>query len=633
MTTSDRFLELLHTHWGYADFRGIQRAIIDSIASGKDTLGLMPTGGGKSITFQIPALAMEGVCIVITPLIALMKDQVLHLKQKGIGCGAIYSGMTRSEIVITLENAVFGGLKLLYVSPERLHSQLFQQKLKRINVSFICVDEAHCISQWGYDFRPAYLKITEIRKLKKHVPVLALTATATPLVVDDIQQQLGFAQKNVFKMSFHRENLVYLVRPTMDKEGELLHILQRVAGSSIVYVRSRKRTSAIAKMLTDNGIEATAYHAGLETATKDERQDAWQQGKIRVMVATNAFGMGIDKPDVRTVIHIDCPDSIEAYFQEAGRAGRDGNRAYAVLLWNDADKRKLKKRVADHFPEKSYITDVYEHLAYYYQLALGSGLGHSFLFDIEKFCRIYHYFPVPVHAALIILQRAGYLEYNVEPDNQARLMFIISREDLYRLKQCTADEDKVIQALLRNYGGLFTDYGYIDEALLAHDTALSVEQVYVALKSMARKHIIHFIPKRKIPLITYTTEREEQRYINLSPKVYDERKVQFENRIDAMIAYATSEDICRTSMLLHYFGEEKSAPCGVCDVCISKKKGGDDDLTEGIHKVKEYLSDGKMHDIETLHQLPLSHEKIAAALQFLVSEEIVVMEQHKIWLR
>ena len=411
------YRQLLQQYWGYNDFRGIQKDIIHSIGEGRDTLGLMPTGGGKSITFQVPALAKEGVCIVVTPLIALMKDQVDHLLQRGIKAAAIYSGMTRQEIIKTLENAVFGGLKLLYVSPERLFSELFLSKFRHMHVSFITVDEAHCISQWGYDFRPSYLHIAELRKIKPEVPILALTATATTDVVDDIQERLNFRAKNVFRMSFQRENLCYVVRIASDKEAELIHILQAVQGSVIVYVRSRKRTKEIAQLLKDNDIKATFYHAGLEHFTKDIRQQDWQRDNTRVMVATNAFGMGIDKPDVRVVIHMDSPDSLEAYFQEAGRAGRDGKKAYAVLLYNSADARKLHKRIGDNFPEKDEIRKVYDSLAYYYQIGVGSGGGHTFSFNIAEFCSAYHLSLTLTDASLRIIERLGYILYENDPNN------------------------------------------------------------------------------------------------------------------------------------------------------------------------------------------------------------------------
>lgn len=429
----DKYREILRRYWGYDDFRGIQREIIDSIGSGKDTLGLMPTGGGKSVTFQVPALAADGVCIVVTPLIALMKDQVMNLKRRGISSAAIYSGLSRTEIITILENCVFGAVRILYISPERLSSQIFQTKLRHIKVSFFAIDEAHCISQWGYDFRPSYLKISDIRRLHPDVPVLALTATATPNVVDDIQEKLGFKERRVFRMSFERKNLAYVVRRTMDKQGELIHILECVEGCAIVYVRSRRRAKEIAIMLNENGQPATFYHAGLESAEKDKRQKDWQEDKVRVMVATNAFGMGIDKPDVRIVVHTDCPDSIEAYFQEAGRAGRDGNKGYAVMLYNDSDRNKLSKRISDTFPDKDYIRKVYEHLAYFYQVAAGAGYGMTFEFNIEKFCHNFKHFPIQADAALKILNRAGYIEYTDEQDNNARVMFTVSRDTLYRL--------------------------------------------------------------------------------------------------------------------------------------------------------------------------------------------------------
>ena len=398
--TINSYREILKSYFGYDDFRGIQSEIIESIGSGKDTLGLMPTGGGKSVTFQVPALAMDGVCIVITPLIALMKDQVAHLRVRGIRAAAVYSGMSRQEIITTLENCIFGGVKILYVSPERLSSQLFLTKLKHIKISFITVDEAHCISQWGYDFRPSYLKIAEIRDfIGKDIPILALTATATPQVVKDIEEKLSFSADNAFRMSFERKNLAYIVRIAIDKREEMIHILKSIGGSAIVYTRSRKNTKETAQLLNENGLNATFYHAGLDHTVKDERQKAWQNDEVRIIVATNAFGMGIDKPDVRIVIHLDCPDSIEAYFQEAGRAGRDGRKSYAVLLYNDSDKRKLDKRIVDTFPEKDYIRDVYEHLAYFYQIGVYSGEGHTFQFNIDKFCRTFKHFPIQVDSS------------------------------------------------------------------------------------------------------------------------------------------------------------------------------------------------------------------------------------------
>ena len=561
-------------YWGYDDFRGIQREIIESILAGHDTLGLMPTGGGKSITFQVPALAQEGTCIVITPLIALMKDQVQHLRSRGIKAAAIYTGLSHDQILQTLENAVFGAVKLLYVSPERLSSELFRQKVRHMKVCFICVDEAHCISQWGYDFRPSYLAIADIRSLVPDVPVLALTATATPEVVDDIQDRLHFREKCVFRMSFERKNLAYVVRPTINKEQQLIHILQRVPGSAIVYVRSRQRTKEYADLLCKMGIKATFFHAGLDNSVKDQRQHEWQQDHVRVMVATNAFGMGIDKPDVRVVVHIDCPDSIEAYFQEAGRAGRDGQKAYAVLLYEENDKMKLRKRIADTFPDKDYIREIYDQLAYFYQVAVGSGYNATFEFPVERFCQTYRHFPIPTISALNILTRAGYIDFRDEDEAQARVMFLLGRDDLYRLRDNEPQEDAVIVALLRTYTGLFQDYAYIDEGIIAQQCNLTPQQVYAILISLSQKRILSFIPQKHIPFIRYSQRREDSRHLVFPHDVYDDLKARYTQRIEKMIEYATSHLVCRSRLLLRYFGETRSDDCGMCDVCL---RNGDEE--------------------------------------------------------
>ena len=566
------FKKILKKYWGYDDFRGIQREIIESILAGHDTLGLMPTGGGKSITFQVPALAQEGVCIVITPLIALMKDQVQNLRSRGIKAAAIYTGLTHDQILQTLENAVFGAVKLLYISPERLSSELFQQKLRHMKVCFICVDEAHCISQWGYDFRPSYLAIADIRRLVPDIPVLALTATATPEVVDDIQNRLHFQKKCVFRMSFERKNLAYVVRRTFNKEQQLVHILQSVPGSAIVYVRSRQRTKEYADLLNKSGIKATFFHAGLDNTLKDQRQMDWQKNKVRVMVATNAFGMGIDKPDVRVVIHIDCPDSLEAYFQEAGRAGRDGQKSYAVLLYDDNDKMKLRKRVVDTFPDKEFICEIYDQLAYFYQIAVGSGYNATFEFPVERFCQTYRHFPIPTISALNILTRAGYIDYRDEDEAQARVMFLLGRDDLYRLRDNEPREDAVIVALLRTYTGLFQDYGYIDESIIAQQCDLTPQQVYMILTNLNQKHILSFIPQKHIPFIRFTQRREDSQHLIIPPAVYDDLKARYVHRIDKMLEYATCDLICRSRLLLRYFGEDRTDDCGLCDVCLGGKE-------------------------------------------------------------
>ena len=624
--TIDNYKEVLRQYWGYDDFRGIQREIIESIGNGHDTLGLMPTGGGKSITFQVPALVQEGTCIVITPLIALMKDQVDNLRRRGIRAAAIYSGLTREEIIITLENCIFGDIRILYVSPERLSSELFLAKLRHMHVSFITVDEAHCISQWGYDFRPSYLEIAKIRKLLPGIPVLALTATATPKVVQDIQEKLSQRDFNVFRMSFERKNLAYVVRRAADKREQLIHILQRVKGTAIVYARSRRRTKEYAELLNEAGIPSTFYHAGLDSCVKDERQQAWQQNQVRVMVATNAFGMGIDKPDVRLVIHVDCPDSIEAYFQEAGRAGRDGLKAYAVLLYNDADQRKLEKRINDTFPEKDFIRQVYEHLAYFYQVGVGSGYNYTFEFNIDKFCHAFRHFPIQVDSALKILNRAGYIEYTEEQDNQARVMFTIGRDDLYRLENTSPNEEKVITALLRNYGGLFTDYNYIDESFIASQTQLEPHQVYMTLKGLSQRHILHFIPQKKTPYIRYTQRREDMEHIMLPPVIYEERKEQYTERIHAMVGYATDDAVCRSRQLLRYFGEKNEHDCGQCDVCLAHRPEGmvsEPRFNKAMERILALLDDGQPHPITDLRDIQLPTDELDAALEYLLKEEYI----------
>lgn len=624
METAD-YLNILKQYWGYNDFRSIQLDIIKSIGEGRDTLGLMPTGGGKSITFQVPALAQEGTCIVITPLIALMKDQVQNLRKKGIKAAAIYTGLSRNEIIKTLENCIFGGVKLLYVSPERLSSPIFQTKLRHIKVSFITVDEAHCISQWGYDFRPAYLKISEIRKLKP-APVLALTATATAKVIDDIQTQLAFEQKNVFRMSYERKNLAYIVRKTNDKISELIHILSRINGSAIVYVRSRRRSKELSAILEDNGIPSTFYHAGLEPSVRDERQKLWHDNKKRVIVATNAFGMGIDKPDVRVVAHMDCPDSIEAYFQEAGRAGRDDTKSFAVLLWNNGDPAKLKKRINSNFPPKEFISDVYEHLAYFYQIGIGSGSGHTFTFDIGRFCVTYGYDSIRVDSALRILQNAGYLRYETEPDASARVHILLKRNELDRLNELTPQEDAVITTLLRSYGGLFTDYEYIDESIVATFSGLSQHETYQTMKSLSMRHIIHFIPQRKTPFITFVQDRAE--FINLPANIYDDRKTEFIKRIESVIAYASDDYICRSRQLLRYFGENIQRDCNQCDVCSKSKH---DDTVED--KIIQLLDDYEWHQLTDIMKIDASSPDLDRAIKLLVQEEIIHIDGDKISLK
>ena len=633
--SDDKFTGILKEYWGYNDFRGIQREIIESISAGKDTLGLMPTGGGKSITFQVPALASKGVCIVITPLIALMKDQVSHLREKGIKAYAIYGSMQRNEIVNILDNAVLGGVTLLYVSPERLSTELFLTKLKHMNVSFITVDEAHCISQWGYDFRPSYLSIRSIREIKPKAPVLALTATATPATVDDIQEKLGFKEKNVFKMSFERKNLAYIVRIAENKNEEMLHILNSVNGSAIVYVYSRQKTKDVAEFLEKSGISATYYHAGLEHSTRDERQTMWQEDKVRVMVATNAFGMGIDKPDVRLVIHIDCPDSIEAYFQEAGRGGRDGKKAYAVLLYNNHDKITLSKRISDNFPDKDYIKKVYEHLAYFFQIGVGSGYGHTFEFNIGKFCNNFKHFPIRLEAALKILEKAGYIEYDSNGNERTRLMFLVERDELYKLNELSKEQNSVIIATLRCYSGLFSSYAIIDEGLIAQKAGIDKNEVDCILKELDKKRLVSFIPEKNVPRIKYTQNRVDTKEIIISKEVYDIRKELFKCRIEAINKYAENNYMCRSRQLLRYFGENKSSNCNQCDVCIDNRKMTKEDKEELKvirQEILNLLSDKKEHNVEELYKIKHDLTKIEHVIYHMSDEEEIFNNNGKLTL-
>ena len=625
----NKYQEILKQYWGYDSFRDLQEEIITSIGEGKDTLGLMPTGGGKSITFQVPALAQEGICIVITPLIALMKDQVQNLRKREIKALAIYSGMTRQEILTALENCIFGNYKFLYISPERLDTEIFRTKLRSMKVSMITVDESHCISQWGYDFRPAYLKIAEIRELLPEVPVLALTATATPEVVTDIQARLKFREGNVFRMSFERKNLAYIVRKTDNKTKELLYILQRISGSAIIYVRNRRRTKEITELLMNEGITADFYHAGLDNAVKDLRQKRWQSGEVRVMVATNAFGMGIDKPDVRIVLHLDLPDSPEAYFQEAGRAGRDGEKAYAVILYSKSDKTTLHKRLVDTFPDKEYILNVYEHLQYYYQMAMGDGFQCIREFNLEEFCRKFKYFPVPVDSALKILTQAGYLEYTDEQDNSSRILFTIRRDELYKLREMGKEAEALIQSILRSYTGVFTDYAYISEESLAVRTGLTRQQIYNILVTLTKRRIVDYIPRKKTPYIIYTRERLELRFLHIPPSVYEERKARYEARIKAMEEYVTTENICRSRMLLRYFGEKNEHNCGQCDVCLSKR--ATDNLSEKSYEevkrqILDLLSHSPLTPAETADQIKAEKEDIGQVIRYLLDEGELKMQ-------
>ncbi len=567
----DAIRNILRKHWGYESFRPLQEDIIMSVLSARDTLGLMPTGGGKSITFQVPALALPGLTIVVTPLISLMKDQVDNLKRRRVKAVYLHSGMTMREINVAREKLMNGGAKLLYVSPERLRNQRFIQELRMLCVSLIVVDEAHCISQWGYDFRPSYLNIRSLRKLFPTVPVLALTATATPDVEADILKQLDMHEPAVFRMSFSRSNLNYIVRSTETKIYEVFHILNRTKGAAIVYVRSRKRTREIADYLVSAGISATYYHAGLDISLKEERQNDWQRGGTRVMVATNAFGMGIDKPDVRVVIHFDMPPSLEEYYQEAGRAGRDGKLSYVVLLTSQSDSALLKRRVTEAFPPRDEIKQIYERVCNYLHVAVEEGYEKLSEFDLDHFCEVFKYQRRRCLASLHLLGQAGYLEYLEETERRSRIMITCTREELYHIDRLSADADTVLAKILRMYSGLFAEYVHIDERVIGRETGLDEKKVYESLLELARGKVISYVPRSRSPYMYFPTSREEKRYVLIGKDIYEERKAVIRARTEAMINYGFGKGVCREKMLVEYFGETGGRECGRCDVCRDRR--------------------------------------------------------------
>ena len=626
------YLSVLKEYFGYDSFRGIQQEIIESIGAGRDTLGLMPTGGGKSITFQVPALAKEGLCLVISPLIALMKDQVEHLRQKGIKSVAIYTGMSRDEVIVALENCIYGNFKFLYVSPERLSSELFLSKLRRMHVSFIAVDEAHCISQWGYDFRPSYLAIAQVRQVQPNAPVLALTATATPAVVKDIQKQLQFSHENVFRMSFERKNLIYSVRLyTGTQEQEVKELLQEIEGCSIVYVRSRKGARELAEWLSGQGILATFYHAGLTNKEKNERVRAWKQGDIRVMVATNAFGMGIDKPDVRSVIHADVPDSPEAYFQEAGRAGRDGQPAHAVLLRSPRAEAILRRRIDETYPPEEYVVQVYEDMCCFLQMAIGDGFGVTREFSLDDFCRNFRHYPVRAYNALQLLSRAGYIEWADAEENQSRVMITCRRDELYGL-HIPSTADRLLGLMLRSYTGIFSEYAFIDENRMAMELGVTEAEVSEALITLSRAHILNFIPRKFIPYVTFTQRRLDNDEIILPRSIYADRRRELEQRIQTIIGYLHTDE-CRSRYFLNYFGEGEAQDCGHCDNCVGNQtllpgqRPMQVDEKEDIRqRILELFRQQGRDVLEDLHLEGVADRKVAEVLhQMLLEEDILAI--------
>jgi len=599
------FTQILTKYWGYGAFRPLQEEIIASVASGNDTLGLMPTGGGKSVTYQVYSLSKPGICLVITPLIALMKDQVENLNQRGIKALAIYSGMTGQEMKIAMDNAAWGNYKFLYLSPERIATERFRERISQFDVNLIAVDEAHCISQWGYDFRPSYLRIAELREMLPDVPVLAVTATATSQVIEDIQEQLKFRKKNVLRTSYYRSNLIYLVRNEEDKINYLVKAVLKAKGTGIVYVRSRKQTREICDLLRKNKISADYYHAGLSSKVRSERQEAWKSGRCRVIVSTNAFGMGIDKADVRFVIHLEAPDSVEAYFQEAGRGGRDGKTAYSVLLFNNSDKIKLQKNVAKSFPEPDVIKRIYEAICNFYQLAVGFGKDRIFEFSMATFASNFSFQITEVYNSLKILQREGYLELTDDLENPSKVYFQVARDDLYKFQVANASFDGFIKLLLRSYTGLFTNYVSIDEKLMAEKAGISSELVYEFLSKLRTQKVIDYIPQKKTPFIIFTKERIDIDRLKITKENYTDRKRDYMQRIDAMIHYASSGHKCRSQLLLQYFGETESVRCGKCDVCMERNE----------LNVSKYEFDNISEQIKKLLLEPCFYEELLARIE------------------
>ena len=623
MPKSSDIYQILDKYWGFKQFRPLQEDIIKSVLEGRDTLGLMPTGGGKSLTFQIPTLAMEGIAIVVTPIISLMKDQVDNLISRRIKATYLHAGLSVTENRKVMEKCLNGNYKFLYVSPERLENKNFIDRIKRLNVCLIVVDEAHCISQWGYDFRPSFLNIAKLRKVFPSAPVLALTATATAVVVDDIQDKLEFKAHNVFKKSFVRSNISYVVRKTTEKVSELIHIMKSVPGSGIVYVRSRKRTKIISDELKRNGISADYYHAGLNIEEKEDKQNKWKNDEIRVIVATNAFGMGIDKPDVRLVVHVDVPNSLEEYYQEAGRAGRDGKRAYAVMLVKQTDKALLKRHISEAFPEKDFIKKVYERTGNFLEVAVGEGYGQMLDFNFNLFCRTFNLPVLPTHNALRILSQAGYIEFIEEIETQSRVMILANKEQLYNIPTVTPRADEVLQAILRTYSGLFADYVFINEDVISYRYNLPQSTIYDALIELTKLHILHYIPRKRTPYIIYTTSREEPQYLLIPKVIYEDLRKRMEQRVDAVLTYCYDDKICREKYLVEYFGEQAAHRCGHCDTCIELRKRENhsaQDVQEGIL----YMTQIRPRTLkELVATLSFPKDEVIDMVSFLVDEGFV----------
>lgn len=622
--------QILTKYWGYSKFRPLQEDIIHSVLEGNDTLALLPTGGGKSICFQVPALAREGICIVVSPLIALMKDQVANLNRREIKAVAVYSGMSSAEIDIAIDNCIYGNTKFLYLSPERLTTDMVRARLPKMKVNLVAIDEAHCISQWGYDFRPPYLQIAEIREFLPQTPFMALTATATPEVMDDICQKLSMKNARIFRKSFERKNLVYAVLQEENKLGRLANICKKVQGTGVVYVRNRRKTREIAEFLAKQGVKADFYHAGLDNKTRDQKQESWIRERVRVIVSTNAFGMGIDKPNVRFVVHMDLPDSPEAYFQEAGRAGRDEKKAYAVLLYNQSDIIDLESFFQNSYPPLEFIAKVYNALGNFFQLAIGSGRERSYEFNMGNFCSHYQLERIPVFSALQILEKEGYIALSEALSNPSRIHMLLNKEDLYRFSVANPSFDAFIKVLLRSYTGLFSDFTRIDEYDIAKRTQLEPDRVVKTLKSLHQMRVLHYEPRNKEPLLSFIRPREDVRYFSISPENYSERKKYAGQRVEAMKQYVQTQNRCRSVMLLSYFGEKNAVRCGVCDVCLERNKLDlskleFDNLVEAI---KPLLMNQELSMDELLNQVksPLGEPKIIKTLQWLMDNGKILFD-------
>ena len=623
---------VLVKYWGYPSFRPMQEDIVDAVIDGRDTLALLPTGGGKSICFQVPALAMDGVCIVVTPLISLMKDQVQHLKNINIPAAAIYSGMHPSEVEIAYNKAVFGNLKFLYVSPERLMTDAFIEAVKKMKVCLLAIDESHCISQWGYDFRPPYLKIAEIRPYIPNTPVLALTATATPNVVEDIQLRLGFKEHNVFQTSYERKNVTYNVIKVADKYGLMYRLFMRMqSGSGIVYVRSRKRTKVIADWLQSVGISATFYHAGIDAKTRDERQKQWMDGRIKVIVATNAFGMGIDKPDVRMVIHMDLPDSLEAYFQEAGRAGRDLKPSEAFLLVAESDIKQLKDNLQQSYPELERIKTIYDALGNYLQIPVGAGNGQSYPFDMNEFANSYGFSLLEVFNSLKLMEREGFFALSEAMESPSQLFIKASREDLYRFQVEYAEFDAMIKYLLRNYPGILSDFVKIKEEQISHKMGIDVTQVEQTLKNLEKYNFLTYIQRNGKPQIQYLTERQDTRHFALSDEVYKDRKDDATRRVQAVIDFVNNDSECRSVQLLRYFGEKIKTRCGRCDVCSIRNQMKIND--EEYKNISELILDELKKRVVPLYETPslaknYLEKKVLETVRWMLDNGIIEQDEN-----